>query len=439
MIAGLALLAGLAGECRAAAAPAVTILGAITENLRTPAKIALDSAGRIHVADTQNRGVSTFDRYGSFQGRITVPGVVRGVACTADDRIIVSHGSTVTLYDRAGTVLGSLSGFAFQLPTGITTDADGRIYVVDSKANRVAVFSAAGQFSTAFGVAGSRPGQFNFPTAIAYEKISRQLAVADTLNNRVLFFATDGTYKRAVGTPTLLSGPLCFAYPQGIAFDYSAGVRMYVTDTYQSSVQVIELGQVATFLAYIGSYGTAEGQLMRPTDAAFDPLHRRLLVADGSGVIAIYGIDGGTSPVDPARPAFFLNPVPAMVATPALSIDGNVAPGAAVTVTVGSGQPLPAAVNGSRWNAVLTLSPGENIITVTGTGPGDWAETVALAVTWQSSPTVIYGDPAGGSGTGSSGSGSAGHGTAGTSGSKSWSYPTGIDCRHGRSGNVLCR
>ena len=57
------------------------------------------------------------------------------------------------------------------------------------------------------------------------------------MNNRVQFFDTAGVFKSAIGTPSMLCSQLCFTYPQGIAFDYSSGVRMYVADAFQSSVR----------------------------------------------------------------------------------------------------------------------------------------------------------------------------------------------------------
>ena len=281
----LAPAAGLAAEI-----PTVTLVGALTAPLRAPGKMALDSKRVLYVADAQNRGIVKFDRNGACLGLLPIPGVVRSVACTADDRIVVSHDSSVDLYTTSGTKTGTLSGYGFLLPNGIATDPAGNFYVADSKANKVAVFNASGAFVLAFGAKGNGQGEFNFPTAVAWEAASKQLAVADTLNNRIQFFDASGAFKRGVGTPASLSGPLKFTYPLGIAFDYQSGVRMYVADAFQSSVQVIDLGQLPRFLSYIGGYGTAAGELKRPADAIFDAASAEILVSDSTGKINIYGI-----------------------------------------------------------------------------------------------------------------------------------------------------
>ena len=429
----------------AAATPDVTILGTISQNLRAPGKLSLDSAGKIYVADAKNRGIVTYDANGRFKGRIKVSGIVRGVACTADGRILVSHDKVVTIYNAAGVEVRNLTGFDFSLPNGITTDAAGSIYVVDSKANKIAIFDQAGRFTGAFGVAGTRAGQFQFPTGIAYEKVSNQLAIADTLNNRIQFFDTAGLFKRVIGTPSILSGPLCFTYPQGIAFDYTAGVRMYVVDTYQSSVQAINLTASPVFETYIGSYGFADGQFTIPSDVAFDPQNRRLLVVDNSGLITAFGINGGKNPIDPQAHGLTLDPVPLTVTAAALSLRGSADPGSRVSITIGAAPLVEGSVQGTSWSAAVSLLEGDNIITVAATDTAGKTTTVAVAVTYviasnatnsdgyagtAQSDTTASGSQTGGTNTG------YGHGLPTT---RTWNPPTGTDCRHARSGGVVCR
>lgn len=287
---GLALWFGAPAAGFAAEAPAVTVLGSLSGELRAPGQMALDSGRVLYVADAQRRGVARFDKNGSYLGLIPVSGVVRGVACTSDGRIVVSHDGFVHLYTASGAPAGALSGYGFGLPNGIACDPAGNIYVADSKANQVAVFNASGLFVSAFGAKGTGPGQFNFPTDLAYEVESQQLAVADTMNNRIQFFDASGAFKRVIGSPAKLSGPLRFTYPQGIAFDYANGARMYVADAFQSSVQVIELGPLPRFLSYLGAFGTAPGELQHPSDLVFDAASSELLVSDTSGRINIYRI-----------------------------------------------------------------------------------------------------------------------------------------------------
>lgn len=294
----LALLSGLPAAGFAADVPVVSVLGTTTEQLKAPGKIAMDSHGVLYVADTQNRGILKYDNSGTYLVTLPLSGVVHSIAVTADDRIVASMDSAVVILAPNGDLLGKLTGYDFTFANGIANDAAGNFYVCDSKTNKVAVFNPSGAFSFAFGGSGNGQGQLNYPTGISYERVSNQLAVADTLNNRVQFFDTNGNYKRVIGTPANLSGPLKFTYPQGIAFDYMNGPRMYVADAFQSSVQVIDLGVLPRFLSYIGGYGTASGQLQHPSDVLFDAVNSELLVADSSGLINFYSIaapaGGGT-------------------------------------------------------------------------------------------------------------------------------------------------
>jgi hypothetical protein len=107
---------------------------------------------------------------------------------------------------------------------------------------------------------------------------------------------------------------LMFTSPVAVAFEYnldsSAAVRMYIVDAYQGSVKVVDPANLG-FLSYIGTSGTANGQLMVPSDAVYDAANKRLLVVNGFG-ITIYGIDGGSNPVA-VDPPVVIPPVAAIL------------------------------------------------------------------------------------------------------------------------------
>ena len=172
-----------------------------------------------------------------------------------------------------------------------------------------------------------------------------------------------------------------FAAPVAVAFEYSKDQspvlnRMYVVDAFQGNVQVIDPSGVAAALPvagstknYIGASGTANGQLMVPSDAVFDAANSRLLVVNGFGNITIFGIDGGSNPVyvDATPPAFTVNQLPAEVAVNTLTISGTVEAGSTVQVTAGGTVLVGAAVySGSTWSVqVSALATGFNSFTVT--------------------------------------------------------------------------
>lgn len=65
------------------------------------------------------------------------------------------------------------------------------MYVAWGDANKVQIFSSAGEPLGEFGVAGTGPGQFNFPTGVAVDG-DGFIYVADLQNHRIQKFAPSG-------------------------------------------------------------------------------------------------------------------------------------------------------------------------------------------------------------------------------------------------------
>ena len=366
----------------AGTSPTVTTLSPVSKGLRAPVKMVLDALGDIYVADQRVGGVVRFDTYGVPKVAIQTAATPVGLAFAQDGTLLVCQSTFVARYDVAtGLEVGRLEDGHLQNPVSVAVHGvTGYLYVVDAGAKQVVVFNAQGAFVKAF--AG---GTLVSPTAITFEKVSAQFAVSDAYGNKIQFFDGDGVPVRSVGNPvsTVLGasvGAMQFAAPVAVAFEYSKDAtpvlnRMYVVDAFQGNVQVVDLAAVAalnvvgTSKNYIGSVGTANGQLMVPSDAFFDAVNSRLLVVNGFGNITIYGIDGGKNPVftDVTPPTFTINQVPAEVAVNSLAISGTVEAGSSVQVSV-AGLSTAATVVSSSWSAVVTgLAAGNNIISVTAT------------------------------------------------------------------------
>ncbi len=396
----------------AATAPLVSILGTVTAGISTPLRIATDQFGNFYLTDPRGGGVLKYNASGSLVATVPVK-TPQGIAVTQGGDLVVGQGSFVSVLDSTGKEKFKLGKGAGQLKmaNGITIDAAGFIYVVDSLDNCVQVFTgsgapvnignaAAGKPANSFGTAGNQPGQFSTPTGITYEKSSNQLAVVDTLNGRVQFFDVSGTFQKSIGSSG--SGPLKFTSPEAVAFEYTkdakpALARMYVVDSFQSDVQVIDPTGTGAWLGFIGSYGTTAGRLVVPSDALFDVLGNRLLVVNGVGNLTVYGINGGSTPIaDTTPPSLTVTTPPTVTGSSSVTIGGTVEAGATVTIMTDTAATAGPVIfpTPSTWSASITgLVSGPNVITVTARDEAANATQKAVTVTFDPMATKLTINP----------------------------------------------
>ncbi|MHB8842385.1 MAG: 6-bladed beta-propeller, partial [Candidatus Aquicultor sp.] len=88
------------------------------------------------------------------------------------------------------TSLFSIYGFEgdrLNRPTGVTTDANGNIYVADSEKHRILLFDSNGTFVEQFGDAGQKKYELWYPNAVAVAD-NGQVFVACKQSNRIVIF-----------------------------------------------------------------------------------------------------------------------------------------------------------------------------------------------------------------------------------------------------------
>lgn len=384
LIAGMfaALVISLCGNALAANAPAVSTLDPIVDGLRTPLKLKLDSDGSIYVADPRSGGVVVLDKYGMVVKVLSTAGPASSVALLNVNnsihggKILAALGDSVAVLDQDGAEvarLGSGTG-QFVRVADMAVDPNGTIYVVDAGDYNVKVFSSTGMYVSSFGGYGTANGQFRLPTSIAVvsETISgitsSRIAVVDALAGKVVLFSSAGTYLQAIGSLGA-PGPLKFSYPSGVAFEYANGAasRMYILDIFQGQIQVID-PVTLQFLAYAGSYGDKRGNLLTPTDLQFDPINKRLLVANGMSNIVSYGIDGGQNPVNSVPPALTIDQPVISVSVPSLVLTGTVDIGCTLVASANTSARVGAASFPSALSWMIPvdgLSPGSNVVSIT--------------------------------------------------------------------------
>lgn len=388
----IASVISLTATSLAATAPVVTNLNPVSQGLRSPVKIVIDTVGNYYVAD-QRVGVIKYNPYGVPVLTIKTAGTPMGVAVAQNGNLLVSQLTFVASYD---TTNGSeVSRFTGQLKAANSLTVDsvtGYIYVADGSADEIQVYTADGQFSSRIGTGYRGTGQvlplgkLSMPSGVAFEKVSGQLAVADTLNGRIQFFNTNGDFVKAIGVtcPGVVCNaalPMQFVMPRGVAFDYDystdpPAVRMYVLDIYQNNVQVVDPSGTGSVLlsadSYVGTFGTGNTILKVPTDLAFDHVNKRLMVVNGSGVISMFGIDGGTSPLNVEPPVLGIDPVQPTIYAPNLTLSGSVTSGAIVTVTSSSNTAVVGTVaypTPTTWTCLVSNIPaGLNVISASARG-----------------------------------------------------------------------
>ncbi len=249
-----------------------------------PRGVAVDPTGRLYVSDSDDNRILSFAQGGgAFLGAWTSTGGSKtgysepeGIAFAPQGSVYVADtgDARVTRLWGEGTYLSELGGPADLGGAGLSgagsvavSAAGGGVYVADTNHNRILVYSPAGALlvkvgaNEADGSAGSGPGAFNHPAAVAVAP-SGNVFVADTANNRIVELTPDGAFARAFGQ--LGAGDGHLHNPTGVAVD--AAGRVYVVDATNNRVEVFD--ESGHYLAKWGLRGASLGELSQPTAIA---------------------------------------------------------------------------------------------------------------------------------------------------------------------------
>jgi len=215
-----------------------------------PANIFSGSGNRLFVADTFNNLIRAVTHEG-------VTSRILGDILSHDENSF-PHG-----FHNDGTVYEAL----LNRPTaGLLTD-DGRIFIVDSQNHSVRMIDGDSVYTFAGRYAGFADGdfeaaRFNNPTDIAAYTDGR-FVIADTGNHSIRLLDNDGNVSTIAGAgnePGFADGPLSearFNGPMGVAVSQDG--RIFVADTGNHLIRVIEDGMVSTLAGTVSPYEGEDG------------------------------------------------------------------------------------------------------------------------------------------------------------------------------------
>jgi uncharacterized protein (TIGR03437 family) len=389
---------------------------ATSASLHQPTGIATDASGNVYIADTQNYRIRKVDRSGiitTFAGN--------GIRGSSGD--------------------GGLATSASMIPSGITLDANGNVYIIDSA--RVRKINTSGIITTVAGtVTGGFSGdggpatsaQLSSPNGIAVDA-SGNLYIADFGNSRLRKVSSSGIITTFAGNGYYLAsgdgGPAVSALlnaPLGVAVD-PAG-QIFIADSGSSRVRKVDAsGTITTFAGNGQASPTGDGgpatsaAVYAPQGVALDPSGNVYITT----APAIRKVDSGgiitslTANVSSPRGIAADASGNLYVAEPSSQVVGKISPSGSASTFAGTGTPgfsgdgglaTSAALsfpNGVAWDAagnvyiadsqnhrIRKVNPAGMITTIAGSSPGGFSGDGGLAVNaLLSSPSGVVVDAAG--------------------------------------------
>jgi DNA-binding beta-propeller fold protein YncE len=150
-------------------------------------------------------------------------------------------------------------------PTGLTVDAQGRVYAADTHYHQVMIFDRDGKEVNRFGSQGEGHGQFIYPTRVAIDAKGNLYVSEYGGNDRISRFTPDYEYIASFGGP--VDGEMVLSRPQAMAFDDEG--MLWVADACHHRICRFTPEGEMTFS--FGAPGREPGQLQYPYDVEFCP------------------------------------------------------------------------------------------------------------------------------------------------------------------------
>ena len=264
---------------------------AIAAQLNSPSGVAVDAAGNLFIADTQNNRI----REVGTNGIITT----------------VAGGGTPGYPDYLGDG-GAATNARLSLPYGVALDAVGNLFIADVADGRIREVGTNGIITTVAGNGNffssgdggpATNAALSFPSGVAVDAAGN-LFIADQDNNRIRQVGTNGIISTVAGNGTQgYSGDgraatkAELSYPSGVAVDASG--NLFIADQNNSRVREVATNGIISTVAgvytsgYRGDGGSAKtAQLSLPSGAAVDAFGNLFVADEGNSRIREVGTNG---------------------------------------------------------------------------------------------------------------------------------------------------
>ncbi len=209
----------------------------------------------------------------------------QGAALVGEGKLLVSDPQSPVnfkLYDFGAEEVEGYRKGKVQHPSGMASDSAGRIYVADSPAKKIVVFSAQMELLREFSVA----PQLEMASYVALDEERQRIYVSDGLGGKIGVFDLQGAYHATNGSKGIEEGQ--FHGPQGMAIDGEG--RLFVADMMNARVQVFDAE--SQFLYQFGVRGDQPAQMEAPKDLAFDSEGHLYVVDQRKGIVTVRKPDG---------------------------------------------------------------------------------------------------------------------------------------------------